>query len=410
LPLALLARMRGHEVAGIDVDAHKRAVISSGQVPDLDVRLLAQLRREPLAISGNFSAVERSRVIIVCVPTPVDHDHLPDLEPLKGAARSLAPHLRPGHLVIIESTVYPGTCSDVIAPILEEHSGLTAGIDFDLAHCPERINPGDANWPPEKIPRVVGGLTPRSAEEAAKFYRDILDAPVRAMDTMQEAEAVKMVENSFRDINIAFVNELAMSFAKLGIDVAHVLEGAATKPFGFMPHAPGCGVGGHCIPVDPYYLIRYAQENGFSHRFLALAREINNGMPAFTVDMLEEELEKKGAALAGSNVALLGLSYKSNVSDLRESPALEIEHELEGRGAVVRTFDPTSPERSSARSLNEALSGAHAAIVATAHDEFARLTPSQFIECGVSVVVDGRNCLDKKRFKESAVAYRGIGR
>jgi nucleotide sugar dehydrogenase len=410
LPLALLARMRGHQVSGIDADAHKRAVISSGQVPDLDVRLLAELRREPLPVAGTFSAVERSRVVIVCVPTPVSEDRLPDLGPLKSAARSLAPYLRPGHLVIIESTVYPGTCSDVIAPILEEYSGLSAGIDFDLAHCPERINPGDASWPPEKIPRVVGGLTPRSTEEAAEFYRDILDAPVREMETMQEAEAVKMVENSFRDINIAFVNELAMSFTKLGIDVTHVLDGAATKPFGFMPHAPGCGVGGHCIPVDPYYLIRYAQENGFSHRFLALAREINNSMPAFTVDVLENELKKKGMALAGAEIALLGLSYKSNVSDLRESPAFEIEHELRERGAAVRTFDPTSVERSSAGSLDEALSGASAAVVATAHDEFAGLTPSRFAEHGVGVVVDGRNCLDKSLFRESGVAYRGIGR
>jgi nucleotide sugar dehydrogenase len=410
LPLALLARSRGFRVAGIDIDARKRATISSGQVPDLEPRLLAELRRKPLPLAGNFAAVEQSRIVVVCVPTPVDEAHEPNLEPLTSAVRSLAQHLRPGHLVIIESTIYPGTCGDILTPILEEESGLTAGIDFDLAHCPERINPGDNEWPPERIPRVVGGLTPRSTSEAGKFYRDILEAPVREMASIKEAEAVKMVENSFRDINIAFVNELAMSFAKLNIDVLNVLQGSATKPFGFMLHTPGCGVGGHCIPVDPYYLIRYARENGFSHRFLSLAREINNGMPEFTVQILEDELQKKNKALAGATVALLGLSYKANVSDLRESPALEIAHALRERGAQVRTFDPTSIERSSAKTLAEAVVGADAAIVATAHTEFVALTPAFFVSHNVGIVIDGRNCLDKQLFMQSPVAYRGIGR
>jgi UDP-N-acetyl-D-glucosamine dehydrogenase len=410
LPLSLLAREKGFSVVGIDLDPRKRATITSGQVPDLDIRFLAALRKKPLRVSGKFSAVKNSRVVVICVPTPVDHSHLPDLSLVASAARSVAEYLRPGHLVILESTVHPGTSEEIVVPILEDVSGLSAGIDFDFAHCPERINPGDAEWGVENIPRVVGGITPRSREEAAKFYRTLLSSHVEEMGTIREAEAVKMVENSFRDINIAFVNELAMSFNKLGIDVTNVLRGASTKPFGFMLFNPGCGVGGHCIPVDPYYLIEEAKKNGFSHRFLSLAREINNGMPAFTVELLEKVLKEKSKSLFGAKVALLGLSYKANVSDLRESPAFEIAKELEQKGALVRTFDPYSIDESSAKTLEEALQGADGVVIATAHNEFKRLSPALFQSYGVGIIVDGRNCLNKELFQKSGIIYRGIGR
>jgi nucleotide sugar dehydrogenase len=297
-----------------------------------------------------------------------------------------------------------------VIPILEEKSGLKAGKDFGIAHCPERVNPGDRYWPVRRIPRVIGATSQKALEEASEFYRSILDALVYEMKSIREAEAVKVVENSFRDINIAFVNELAMSFTKLNIDVVNVLEGAATKPFGFMLHYPGAGVGGHCIPVDPYYLIRYAKKNGFTHRFLSLARDINEHMPEFTVEMLELGLKEKGKDIKGAKVALLGISYKANISDLRESPSFEIEHILKERGAEVRAFDPYVGEHSSVKTLKEALKDADAAIVATAHKDFIALPPSVFVKAGVDVVIDGRNCLNKDALEVAGITYRGIGR
>jgi nucleotide sugar dehydrogenase len=410
LPLLLRARKNGRMVAGIDISEKRRDMIEKRAVPDLDNASELELKKGGLPISGEFKAVAESEIIIICVPTPVDATHIPDLSPVIDAATGIAKYLKPGHLVILESTVHPGTAEEIVIPLMEKESGLTLGTDFDFAHCPERINPGDPLWPVEKIPRVIGGATPRSLERAATFYRSILDANVREMGSIREAEAVKMVENSFRDVNIAFVNELAMSFNTLGIDVVNVLEGAATKPFGFMLHYPGAGVGGHCIPVDPYYLIRYAKQNGFTHRFLSLARDINNGMPLFTVRLLEEELAKKNMSLHGSTIALLGLSYKANVSDLRESPAFVIKELLLKRGAKVKAFDPFSKKDSDVHSLEDALNGADAAVIATAHNAFKTLTPKQFLAHSVGVVIDGRNCLRKELFHGCTVAYRGIGR
>jgi len=410
LPLALLARARGYHVRGIDVDEERRAAVRDADVADLDPPFVTALRKKPLELWGHFGPVRDAHIVIICVPTPVDDEHNPDLSIVEEVARRVGRNLRRGTLVVLESTVHPGTCEEIVIPILERSSGLRAGVDFSVAHCPERINPGDKTWPIQQIPRVVGATTQKALALAAYFYRSILNAPVHEMANIKEAEAVKVVENSFRDVNIAFVNELAMSFGKLDIDVGHVLRGAATKPFGFMLHQPGCGVGGHCIPVDPYYLIRYAKNNGFSHRFLSLARAINEGMPAYTVSLAEEKLRTLGLKLKGSTVALLGLSYKADVSDLRESPSFKIEHILERAGAQVRTFDEHAQDRSSARSLAEALTGADAAIIATAHSEFAALPPSTFISHGVRVVVDGRNCLSKEKYLRAGILYRGIGR
>ncbi len=410
LPLLLLAKRNGYASTGIDIDSKKLERIRNGSVPDLDERLESELRSGQLGLSDRFSTIGTNETVIICVPTPVDESHMPDLTLLQEACRSIGKNMTPGQLLILESTVHPGTSEEILIPILEKESGLQGGVDFDFAHCPERINPGDKKWPANKIPRVVGGITPEARERAARFYRSILDANVHEMQTIREAEAVKMVENSFRDVNIAFVNELAMSFDMLGIDVTNVLEGASTKPFGFMLHHPGAGVGGHCIPVDPYYLIRYAKENGFTHRFLSLAREINNGMPEFTVHILEQELQEKNSSLQGTTIALLGLSYKANISDLRESPAYEIWHALKKKGANVQVFDPYAPKESNVDSLEKALDGASAAIIATAHKEFVSLTPYEFREKNIEIVIDGRNCLDKESFIESDIAYRGIGR
>lgn len=410
LPLALLAREKGWNVFGVDIDHRKREQIRAGEVPDLDSDYAAALKKKPLETSASFEKVVDADIIIICVPTPVDHFHEPDLEPVMRAAEGAGKYLEHNQLVILESTVHPGTAEEVVIPLMERASGLRAGADFGFAHCPERVNPGDPEWPVEKIPRVVGATTDDALMRAANFYRSVLSAPVKEMASIREAEAVKMTENCFRDINIAFVNELAMSFSKLGIDVTHVLDGAATKPFGFMRHSPGAGVGGHCIPVDPYYLIRYAKKNGFTHRFLSLARTINNEMPSFSVALLEEELKKKERPIEGARVALLGLSYKPDISDLRESPSFDIERILKARGATVRAFDPFARRSGDAETLEEALSGADAALVATAHRAFKALPPEYFLGRGVDVVVDGRNCLPQERFAASGVAYRGIGR
>ena len=410
LPLAILAREHGHAVSGIDISDKRRALIKTANVPDLEDAQVDALRKKPLSVAGDFSAVGSADIVVVCVPTPVDSDHNPDLSPVIGACEGIAAHLKRGQLVVLESTVHPGTCEEIMIPILEKNSGLKAGRDFGVAHCPERINPGDKYWSVSRIPRVIGAIDKKTLVRASAFYRSILDALVYEMGSLREAEAVKVVENSFRDINIAFVNELAMSFTKLGIDVANVREGAATKPFGFMLHYPGAGVGGHCIPVDPYYLIRYAHQNGCSHKFLELARAINEQMPEFTVLQVEKALEQNDLELDGATVALLGVSYKANISDLRESPSFEIIRALRAKGAVVRIYDPHAPEHSNVATLEEALDGADTCVIATAHREFKTLTPDIFIKNGVRAVVDGRNCLPKAQFLSSGLTYRGIGR
>lgn len=410
-PLALQSARSGYRVRGVDSNLEYVQSVSAGAAPIfLEMGDARYFRQHIQDIKITHRILGPSDVFIVCVPTPVLPDKMPDLEPVVSAAHQIAPHVRKGSLVIIESTVSPGVCDDIILPILERGSGLIAERDFLYAHCPERINPGDPVWNVATIPRVLGTAGKKSDAAAIAFYSSVIDAPIQLMHSVREAEAVKMVENSFRDINIAFVNELAMSFGKAGLDTVNIIKGASTKPFGFMPHFPGCGVGGHCIPVDPYYLIAYGEQNGFHHRFLALAREINNAMPHYTVGLLETELSRCGIALESARVALLGLSYKRDITDTRESPALEIEAILAHSGAEVASYDPFVAHRSSARTLEDALAGSDGVIIATNHSAFERLVPSDFLQHGVRVVVDGRNCLDKNAFVDSGVAYLGIGR
>src|SRR3989338_9802325 len=264
LPLALLASRKGHTVVGVDIDVKKVELLNARATPFADEEITEQLKNSSLEATMDFSRIKDVGVIIICVPTPVYENHLPNLEPVQNACKSIASHLQKGQLVILESTVNPGVCESIILPILEKGSELQCGKDFYLAHCPERINPGDKKWNVENIPRVVGGFDEVSLQKAIAFYATIISAEIKPIASLKEAEAVKIVENAFRDINIAFVNELAMSFSRLGIDTVNVINGAATKPFAFLPHYPGCGVGGHCIPVDPYYLIEYAKDYGYN--------------------------------------------------------------------------------------------------------------------------------------------------
>ncbi len=315
--------------------------------------------------------------------------------------------MKPGTLVIIESTINPGVCDEVVIPLIEKVSNLKLNKDFFVSHCPERINPGDKKWNVENIPRVAGGSSQVGLDKTIQFYESIIDAPIKPMGSIKEAEAVKVVENSFRDVNIAFVNELAMSFTKMGIDVKNVIDGASTKPFAFMAHYPSIGVGGHCIPVDPYYLIEYARGYGFEHEFLSLARSINNHMPEFTVEQLADGLNEVGLPLKDAKIIVLGLSYKANVADDRESPSYKAIKILKEKGADVTTYDPYILSGSSTGSLEDALKGRDAVVLATNHEEFLEIKPN---ELEVKVFVDGKNAFNRKEFEKHGIVYRGIGK
>ncbi len=410
LPLSLLASDKGYTVVGIDKDERKVKLLNQRKSPIKDAELIKKVAKTKMAASATPNPVAGADVVIVCVPTPVSDDYRPDLGPLKSAVEFIAQYLRKNQLIVIESTINPGVCDEIVIPLLEKLTGMKDGKDFYVAHCPERINPGDKTWNVSNIARVVGSSSAKGLKLAYDFYTSLIDAPVKAMGSIKEAEAVKVVENSFRDINIAFVNELAMSFEKLGIDVVNVIEGAATKPFAFMPHFPGAGVGGHCIPVDPYYLIEYARESGFEHDFLRLARRINNGMPEFTVNMMVQVLNDAKLPLKGTPIAVLGLAYKPNVEDDRESPAYEIVARLKELGAKVTAYDPYLPEKSDAKTLKEAIKGTKAVLIATGHNEFKKLTPAQLKSAGVKAVVDGRNIFNPQAFKKAGILYKGIGR
>lgn len=409
LPLAILAASRGCNVIGFDIDEVKIAQLAQREANFLSEEEASLFKKTPtLQVTAQEKDLAGADAFIVCVPTPVHESHLPDLRPLESACAIVGRYLSKGNLVVIESTVSPGVCEGAALPVLEKVSGLTPD-EFDFAHCPERVNPGDERWDVRVIPRVMGARSEQALTRATDLYTQFVDAEILRMGSIKEAEAVKMVENAFRDVNIAFVNELAIAFDRAGIDIANVIRGASTKPFGFMPFSPGCGVGGHCIPVDPYYLIRYGRENGFEHKFLITARRINSRMPLYTVTLLEKALRERGKKSSESTVALLGLSYKRDIPDTRESPASDIHDALLRRGVAVRTFDPFVPG-STARTLAEALKGADAAVIATDHSVFRTLEPIQFREFGVDIVIDGRNCLNKDLFAGSGVLYRGIGR
>lgn len=408
LPLAIRAATKQFAVVGFDIDEIKVVQLANREADFLSEEESEIFRRTPeLTVTARESDLQNLDAYIVCVPTPVHKNRLPDLRPLESACEIVGRAMQPGALVIIESTVSPGVCEEVALPILERTSRLSRD-DFYFAHCPERINPGDPGWSVRTIPRVLGASTPEALERASLLYRTIIDAEILHMGSIKEAEAVKMIENAFRDINIAFINELAISFDRAGIDLTNVIRGASSKPFGFMPFYPGIGVGGHCIPVDPYYLIRYGQRNGFKHTFLITARRINSDMPLYTVHVLERALREKKKKISNSTIALLGLAYKRDVPDERESPAHVIRDILVRKGANVRAFDPyISP--AGPYWLKELLEGTDAAIIATDHSVFRALTPLHFEAHSVDVVIDGRNCLDKEAFRKSNILYKGIG-
>jgi UDP-N-acetyl-D-glucosamine dehydrogenase len=410
LPLAVRAQEKGYSVIGFDTDEKKIALLKQGKSPIKDKMLQKNISKYPFKATNNPKDIAKADIVLICVPTPVDEMFYPDLTPVISASNLAAKNIKKGALVVLESTVNPGVSEEVVKPIFEK-AGLVVGRDVYLAHCPERVNPGDPKWNVANIPRVVGSFDKTGLDMAYAFYTSIVDGEVRKMKSIREAEAVKIVENSFRDINIAFVNELARSFDVLNIDVKDVIEGAATKPFAFMPHFPSCGVGGHCIPVDPYYLIERAKQSGFDHEFLKIAREINNSMPSYTVELLQDALNMIKLPLNGTSIGVLGLAYKANIDDLRESPAFKIIKHLEKHRAKVETYDPYIKSKSTMKSLEAILKKSQALILATDHKEFKEaLTPVLLKKHNIKVIVDGKNCLDKQIFLKSGIIYKGIGR
>lgn len=410
LPLACLCSEKGYEVYGIDTDTKKVDAINNGISPINEEYLKKIVETKIIKATKSFEILKDVKIIIVCVPTPVDKNHYPELRFIKETANIIAKYLHKNQVVIYESTVNPGVSEEVVLPILN-NSGLKPGVDYFYAHCPERIDPGNKKWNIHNIPRVVGATSSEGLIKVRNFYESIIDAEIKPMKSVREAEAVKIVENSFRDINIAFVNELAKSFDRLNIDIVDVIDGAATKPFAFMPHYPGCGVGGHCIPVDPYYLIEKAKNHGFSHEFLKLAREINNGMPQFTVDQVIQTLNNCNQAVNNSNIGILGLSYKPDVADTRESPSYIIIDKLKKLGAKLNIYDPLVSEGSNVDDLEDLLDKSEYLILLTGHKQFSMLNNiDNLLKYNIKAIIDGRNFLDINRFKDSKIIYNGIGR
>lgn len=410
LPLALLASSKGYRVNGIDVDTIKLNSLKEG-VSYIDDITDDDVKNSNATFNDSYESISESDAVIVCVPTPVDRNKNPDLSLVINSVTSIVNSIKPNTLIVIESTINPSVCDDIIIPLIESVSNRKVGKDIFLAHCPERINPGDPVWNVGNINRVIGANSKHELELAQSLYSTLIDADIKPMNSLKEAEAVKIVENSFRDINIAFVNELAMSFHKLGINLENVIDGAATKPFAFMAHRPGAGVGGHCIPVDPYYLIEYARSNGFEHRLLQLSRDINESMPRFTVDLLSEALNEIELPLSGARVAMLGASYKPNVGDDRESPALKIAGILKESNVNLTIFDPHMPKYSSVGSMDKALSKSEVVLIATGHEEFKSLSAKYFKKYGIKILIDGRNIFKniKETFPGEDIVYKGIG-
>jgi UDP-N-acetyl-D-glucosamine dehydrogenase len=372
LPLAVAFAEAGHHVVALDADSSKVAAIADGRSYIEDIasdRLRAVAgRMRPTTRYADLAQVD---AVVIAVPTPLTANREPDLQPLVSAGAALAGVLQHGQLVVLESTTYPGTTRDRLGPLLEE-SGLSAGSTFNLAFSPERIDPGRTDHTIRTTPKVVGGLTPRCLERAAELYRSICDEVVE-VSTPEVAELTKLLENIFRSVNIALVNEIAMVCDRMKIDVWEVVAAAATKPYGFMSFKPGPGMGGHCLPVDPFYLAWKAREYDSQTEFIELAGEVNAAMPRFCAEKVAGALNDDAKPVRGSKVAILGVSYKAGVGDVRESPAIKIMRLLADRGAELAYHDPYVPRLPAfglaTQSLDELLAGSDVVAIVTVHPD-----------------------------------------
>ena len=397
LPLAVAFAEAGFRVKGIDIDARKVDAVNRREsyIEDVTTEALQSLP-EPIEATTDFAVLAECDAVSVCVPTPLRKTGDPDVAYIIAAAGEIARYLHPGMLVVLESTTYPGTTTEVVLPRLTGNgAGLEVGKDFFLCFSPERVDPGREDWTTTTTPKVIGGTTPTCLEMGQALYGAALETLVPVSST-EAAEMAKLLENTFRAVNIAMANEVLLMCEKLGLDVWEVIEAAATKPFGFMKFTPGPGIGGHCIPIDPLYLSWKLKSLKFTARFIELADEINSSMPAYWVQQVQNRLNEVGKPVKGSEVLVLGVAYKPNIGDLRESPALDILHLLREKGAQIAYHDPYVPafrhdgfELASVDELEPALGEADCVVIVTDHatydwDEVRRLAP---------VVVDTRNAL-----------------
>jgi UDP-N-acetyl-D-glucosamine dehydrogenase len=403
LPLSLQFARSGVVVLGLDIDPAKVDALNEGRsyIKHISSEAIADaIKSGTFSASADFSRLEEADAIIICVPTPLNKNREPDISYIVDTGKRIAPHLQKGTLVVLESTTYPGTTDEDLRGVLEAGSGLVAGRDFHLAFSPEREDPGNPDSQVAIIPKVIGGYTPACLEKAKALYSKAIKIIV-PVSSSRAAEATKLLENIFRSVNIALVNELKIVYAAMGIDIWEVIQAAKTKPFGFMPFYPGPGLGGHCIPIDPFYLTWKAREYGQNTRFIELAGEINTAMPEHVVNRTAEALNAQRKPVKGSRVLVLGLSYKSNVDDDRESPSYVLMDLLKKRGADVAYHDPYVPvirqtrehaHWAGTRSVNwdrETLAGFDAVIIATNHQSVSCEQLAGWSHC----IVDARNAM-----------------
>jgi UDP-N-acetyl-D-glucosamine dehydrogenase len=403
LPLGLTLSHAGFDVTGIDIDTNRVGAISAGRsyITDIsDNELQKALSEKRFRATSDLSEIRNLDAVSICVPTPLRKTKDPDMSYIISAADAIAKELRPGQLIILESTTYPGTTEELVLPVLEAR-GLKVGVDFFLAYSPERVDPGNEKFSTKGIPKVLGGVTPRCAELAILLYGSAMKTIVPVSST-RVAEMVKLLENTFRSVNIALVNEIALMCSHMNIDVWEVIKGASSKPFGFMPFYPGPGLGGHCIPIDPLYLEWKSKIDGFESRFIGLADKINSGMPRFVVTRAMELLNERGKAMRGSRIHILGVTYKKNISDCRESPAMEVIKLLACLGATLSYSDPYVPSlqieghnMEAVHPSREVLASCDITIIITNHTAF----DYQEIIRAAPLVFDTRNATDGAKAK-----------
>ncbi len=410
LPLAAVFADCGFEVIGIDPDQGKVDIVNSGKshIKDVPSEQVARLvATGKLAATADFQALEEADAVSICVPTPLRKTGDPDLSYILDATSELANHIHRGMVVVLESTTYPGTTREILLPQLSEISGLNVGEDFFLAFSPERVDPGREDWTTINTPKVIGGITADCTEVAATWYGQALQSVV-SVSSAEVAEMAKLLENTFRMINIGLVNEMAIMCDRLGVDIWEVIDAAATKPFGFMKFTPGPGLGGHCIPIDPLYLSWKLRALNYTARFIDLASEINTGMPRHVLGLVQDALNEHSMPLKGSKVLVLGVAYKPDIDDLRESPALDVIGLLDQKGALVSYFDPYIPsllhegkKLESESNQITAVQEADCVVIITNHSSY----DYEAILENAHLIVDTRNALGKIG-RESAKVYR----